>query len=135
MNLGLSAVVPASWLPRLSSPPLGRVQPWKGSRRCGLLLCPQDGTISASSRPEADAHWRGPEREVPAPVSLLPSRALFSHFLLGSPDGPAAAPSPRDLGGGTGGGVHSEAKSAQVPWGGEEPIPRERPPPPANSRT
>ena len=30
----LCAVAPASWLPRLSSPPLGRVQAWKGSGRC-----------------------------------------------------------------------------------------------------
>ena len=34
-----------------------------------------------------------------------------------------------------GGGLHSEAKSAPSARWGEEPIPRERPPPPANSRT
>ena len=132
----LCALAPASWLPRLSSLPLGRVQAWKGSGRWDLRALPRDGTVSPSSRPEADAHWRGPEREVPAPVSLLPSRALFSHFLLCSPDGPELPLPPGILDGGTGerGTLRSQVSpECQVgifwPLWGEEPIPLERPPP------
>ena len=83
----------------------------------GLLLCPRDGTVSASSRPEADAHWRGPEREVPAPVSLLPSRALFSHFLLGSPDGPELPLPPGILEGERGAGYTQKPSQPRVPGG------------------
>ena len=107
----------------------------------GLLFCPRDGTVSASSRPEADAHGRGPEREVPAPVSLLPSRALFSHFLLGSPDGPELPLPPGILEGERGAGYNLEAKSApSARWGfsghcGERSPYHGVPPSPADSRT